>query len=152
MLSQEHSSSQIDQQQQQFALPPKRFVSGGIDGRVKFWVFKENKFVITKDLPAHEDWVRDVAWCNNIGLMHDTVASCSEDQKVKIWRKNQANDWEVSKEIVLQTPAWKVSWSQVGNMLAVSGGDNQVMVYKEAPNGEWDVVSKVNEDGLLEDN
>ena len=37
-------------------------------------------------------------------------------------------------------------------MLAVSGGDNQVMVYKEAPNGEWDVVSKVNEDGLLEDN
>jgi protein transport protein SEC13 len=132
-------------------------VSGGIDGKVKFWTFKENKFVIAKDVAAHEDWVRDVAWCNNIGLMHDTVATCSEDQKVKIWRKASSAPggeagWEVAKEIAINTPAWKVSWSQVGNMLAVSGGDNQVIVYKESPTGEWEVVSKVNEDGVLEDN
>jgi hypothetical protein len=35
--------------------------------------------------------------------------------------------------------------------LAVSGGDNQVVVFKEAPNGEWETVSKVNEEGLLEE-
>jgi hypothetical protein len=35
--------------------------------------------------------------------------------------------------------------------LAVSGGDNQVIVYKEAPNGEWEPVSKVNEEGVLEE-
>lgn len=56
------------------------------------------------------------------------------------------------KEININYPAWKVSWSQVGNMLAVSGGDNQVFVYKETSNGDWEVVSKVNEDGVLEDN
>ena len=39
----------------------------------------------------------------------------------------------------------------MGNMLAVSGGDNPVMVMKEAPNGEWTTVSKVNEEGVLEE-
>jgi WD40 repeat protein len=61
-------------------LPPKRFVSAGVDQIIKFWVFKENKFVEHHKIAnAHEDWIRDVAWCNNIGLMHDTIASCSED-------------------------------------------------------------------------
>ena len=81
-----------------------RFVSGGIDGKIKFWYFKENKFAITKEILAHDDWIRDVA-----------------------------------------------SWSQVGNLLAVSGGDNQVIVLKESPNGEWVTVSKVNEEGVLEE-
>jgi len=80
MLSLEHSSSNIDGSQQVgFVLPPKRFVSGGIDGKIKFWYFKESKFVITKEILAHEDWIRDVCWSNNIGLLQDTVASCAED-------------------------------------------------------------------------
>lgn len=55
-----------------------------------------------------------MAWCNNIGLIFDTVASASEDQKVKIWRRvNEQNkeEWKVVEEINIQTPAWKVSWS-----------------------------------------
>ena len=32
---------------------------------------------------------------------------------------------------------WKVSWSQVGNLLAVSGGDNQVHIMSEETTGEW---------------
>ena len=94
-------------------MPPKRFVSGGIDCSLKIWVFKDNKFtVVTKIDKAHEDWIRDVAWSNNIGLMYDTIASCSEDQKVKIWRKKDPakEEWE-AKEKNINTPAWKVNWS-----------------------------------------
>ncbi len=36
-------------------------------------------------------------------------------------------------------------------MLAVSTGDNQVSIYKENTNGDWDAVSKVNEDGELQE-
>ena len=36
-------------------------------------------------------------------------------------------------------------------MLAVSGGDNQVRVYKENNNGKYEEVSRVNEEGVLED-
>jgi len=79
-----------------------RFVSGGIDGKIKFWYFKENKFAITKEILAHDDWIRDVAWSNNIGLMQDIVASCSEDQKVKIWKRTASpadtskDEWNVA--------------------------------------------------------
>ena len=81
--------------QQQFQLPPKRFVSGGLDNKVVLWTFENNEFK-PKEVGAHGDWVRDVAWCNNIGLVHDTIASCSEDQKVKIWRKEGKADFKLS--------------------------------------------------------
>ena len=86
-------------------------VSGGIDGKVKLWTFRDNKFDLQSELSSHDDWVRDVAWCNNIGLMQDTIASCSEDQKVKIWKKELGKDEWKEKEILFSTPVWKVSWS-----------------------------------------
>ena len=94
---------------------------------MKVWTFKGDgqSGCVSVLLGEHSDWVRDVSWCNNIGLLHDTIASCSEDQKVKIWRRDQ-DKWEVKQEITIGVPAWKVSWSAVGNMLAVSGGDNMV--------------------------
>jgi protein transport protein SEC13 len=137
MLSHEHVSAAIDGSS--FSLPPRRFVSAGCDGKIKFWysLSKDGgKFVMTKEILAHEDWVRDVAWSPNLGLAHDVVASCSEDQRVKLWKRNAGQDpskdeWNLSREININTPAWKVSWSHVGGLLAVSGGDNQVTVYKE---------------------
>ena len=47
-------------------------------------------------------------------------------------------------------PLWKVSWSQVGNLLAVSGGDNQVHIMSEEANGEWKEIQVVNEDTVHE--
>ncbi len=127
-------------------------MSGGIDKKVKLWTFKDGKFNDI-DIGLHDDWVRDVAWCNNIGLLFDTVASCSEDQKVKIWKRDTQKDtWELKAEIDIKSPAWKVSWSSVGNLLAVSAGDNIVQIFKEASNGEYELVSKVNDEGVLEEN
>lgn len=83
--------------------------------------------------------------------MHDTIASCSEDMKVKIWKKENKDEWKEKEIADFNTPVWKVSWSQVGNMLAASSGDNEVKIYKENSNGEWLVVSKVNEEGVLEE-
>lgn len=42
-------------------------------------------------------------------------------------------------------PLWKVSWSQVGNLLAISGGDNQVHIMSEDTTGEWKEIQLVNE-------
>ena len=79
MISSEHHSAHIQTDQSQFVLPPKRIVTGGSDNKVKLWIFKDNNFQWVKDIGMHDDWVRDVAWCNNIGLLNDTIASCSED-------------------------------------------------------------------------
>ena len=38
---------------------------------------------------------------------------------------------------------WHVSWSVSGNMLAVSGGDNKVSLWKEDIQGNWNCISDV---------
>jgi len=40
---------------------------------------------------------------------------------------------------------WRVSWSLSGNVLAVSGGDNKVSLWKENLKGEWDCVRSIEE-------
>lgn len=60
--------------------------------------------------------------------MTEMIASCSEDMTCKVWKKDSKTDSWTSEEIAFpekeRVPLWKVSWSQVGNMLAISGGDN----------------------------
>lgn len=101
-----------------FQPPPKRLVTGGNDNQVMMWQLKESKDegVDKIAIGNHNDWVRDVAWCSNIGLMHDMIASCSEDHTCKVWvnRSTSASEkprWEVKQEIPFDVPLWKVSWS-----------------------------------------
>lgn len=42
-------------------------------------------------------------------------------------------------------PLWRVSWSLSGNVLAVSGGDNKVSLWKEDLKGEWSCVKWIEE-------
>lgn len=70
-----------------------------MDNKAKIWQENPatNKFELKDDLknvgngPAHEDWIRDVDWCNNIGVMKDLIATCGEDQKLKIWKNDNTN-------------------------------------------------------------
>lgn len=101
---------------EKFSLPSKRLVSGGNDNNVMLWEFVDNQETprMTK-IGEHSDWVRDVAWCSNIGLAYDTIASCSEDCTAKVWRhlvdKDGAN-WQAKEvKIAEKTPLWKCSWS-----------------------------------------
>lgn len=81
------------------------------------WQLKESKDEPVEKLSigSHTDWVRDVAWCSNIGLMHDMIASCSEDYTCKVWVNQGTSEkpnWEVRQEISFgDVPLWKVSWS-----------------------------------------
>jgi len=78
-------------------------VTGGMDGKLKIWEEKEEnsaEFRLVCEVGVHEDWVRDVSWCNNIGLNYDMIASCDENKRLKIYRNdpksNNANQkWEL---------------------------------------------------------
>ena len=95
------------------------------------WQLKDEDGQAPKDykvIGEHQDWVRDVAWCCNIGLMSEMIASCSEDTTCKVWKKDAKTDSWKGEDVKIpekeNVPLWKVSWSLVGNMLAISGGDN----------------------------
>lgn len=125
----------------------RRFVTGGSDNTVKIWDYNptERNYTPTVELKGHTDWVRDVAWAPTI-LQKSYIASASQDKTVRIWTTDPSrpNDW---KSITLNFDAviWRVSWSLSGNVLAVSGGDNKVTLWKENLRGEWDCVKTIEE-------
>jgi protein transport protein SEC13 len=128
----------------------KRFVSGGCDNSVKIWRFheQENAWKPEQTLEHHTDWVRDVAWAPNIGLPFSTIASCSQDGTVVIWTQ-EWNSPSWTKKVLPKFPdvVWRVSWSVTGNILAVSGGDNKVTLWKESFDNEWKCISQLDEEG-----
>lgn len=127
----------------------KRFVSGGCDNLVKIWKYVEEnvKWVEERQLDGHSDWVRDVAWAPSIGLPKWYIASCSQDKKVIIWTNNDGpngQEWESKVLNEFDDIVWHVSWSVMGNMLAVSWGENRVSLWKEDMNGDFRSISDVN--------
>jgi len=129
--------------------PVKRFVSGGCDNLIKIWRFYENEntWRAEQTLEHHTDWVRDVAWAPNIGLPFSTIASCSQDGTVVIWtQEHNSPNWV--KKVLPKFPdvVWRVSWSITGNILAVSGGDNKVTLWKESLDNEWKCISQLDEE------
>lgn len=131
--------------------PVKRFVTGGSDNLVKLWTYNSatQHYDNTCTLAGHADWVRDVAW-SPTPLSKTYIASASQDHTVRIWTLaagadiNDAAAWK-SEELTFDAVVWRVSWSQAGNVLAVSGGDNRVSLWKEKLKGGWEVVKTIEE-------
>ncbi|MCJ1478979.1 GTPase-activating protein S13 [Lambiella insularis] len=129
----------------------RRFVSGGSDCLIKIWDWspEQKTYHTTHTLAGHSDWVRDVSWSPTI-LSKAYIASASQDKTVRIWTSSPTSDpshpteW---KPVVLKFDAvtWRVSWSLSGNVLAVSGGDNKVSLWKENLKGEWECVKWIEE-------
>ncbi|EDN05295.1 protein transport protein SEC13 [Histoplasma mississippiense (nom. inval.)] len=104
----------------------------------------ENKtYTVTKVLEGHTDWVRDVAWSPSI-LSKSYIASASQDKTVRIWTSDPSNpnEW-TSQHLEFDCVLWRVSWSLSGNVLAISGGDNKVSLWKENLKGQWEKVKDI---------
>ncbi|KAF2347118.1 WD40-repeat-containing domain [Trinorchestia longiramus] len=66
--------------------------------------------------------------------------SVPQDCRVLIWTGD--NGQFRSKELpTFADVIWHVSWSVTGNILAVSGGDNKVSLWKENTEGQWVCLS-----------
>lgn len=129
----------------------RRVVTGGCDNIVKIWKFDaaKNTYVQEDALRGHTDWVRDVAWSPSL-LSKYYIASASQDRTVIIWTKDIGDPRAVWKKQLLKKDkfpdvCWRVSWSMSGNVLAVSGGDNKVTLWKENLDGEWGQVGEVDQ-------
>ncbi|KTW26322.1 hypothetical protein T552_02808 [Pneumocystis carinii B80] len=125
----------------------KRIVTGGSDNLVKIWNFsnEQNNWVVEDVLEGHTDWVRDVDWAPNIGLPKSYIASASQDKTVIIWTKEGDGPWKktyLSEEPFSDT-VWRVNWSPLGNILAVSCGDNHIYLYKETLKGTFKQINEI---------
>ena len=126
------------------ATKTRRFVTGGCDNMVRIWVFDGTSYVEESHHEGHSDWVRDVSWAPNIGLPKSYIASAGQDKQVYIWTRTAGQAWQKTalKEGGFPDVVWRVSWSESGNLLAVSCGDGKVYVYKETGRA-WEEVRTV---------
>jgi len=134
----------------------RRLVSGGCDNQIRMWRFAEDaaasqqggvgawqELRVFGDEPCHSDWVRDVAWAPSLGLPANTIASASEDRSVVIWVEDASSGgWKRSKTLRFDAKIYKLSWSLMGNILAVAQGDNKVSLWKESIDGDWKSLSQ----------
>eukprot|EP01017_Pseudomicrothorax_dubius_P046265 TRINITY_DN8122_c0_g1_i3.p1 TRINITY_DN8122_c0_g1~~TRINITY_DN8122_c0_g1_i3.p1 ORF type:complete len:322 (+),score=63.35 TRINITY_DN8122_c0_g1_i3:119-1084(+) len=136
-----------------------RFVSGGSDRTIKIWAYNShsNTYENVAEWSAHQDWVRDVAWCPVFTGSYELIASCSEDGEVAIWALDREEFIETGRysspvrkyEQKVEGPAWKISWSIGGNLIAVSyskaRAESSILVLKENENGDWGQLAKFEE-------
>ncbi|CUS23064.1 LAQU0S08e01332g1_1 [Lachancea quebecensis] len=125
----------------------RRFVTGGADNLVKVWKFNPdaNTYLLEDTLEGHTDWVRDVAWSPSV-LLRSYLASVSQDRTCIIWtQENSQGPWKKTllKEDKFPDVLWRASWSLSGNILALSGGDNKVTLWKENLEGKWEPAGEV---------
>jgi len=135
-----HSSTTMGENPQSTVM---RLVSAGNDKCVKIWKEEENSWKLERTLTGHSDWVRDVAWAPTVSHSNSTIASCGQDKKVLIWRCSNLEEgtWSCKHLSSFDDPLWHVSWSLCGTILAVSGADNKISLWKENLQNEWTRIS-----------
>lgn len=128
----------------------RRVVTASCDKTIKIWSLEDGATEWTKSdisaVPAHSDWVRDVAWAPSTGMPVNLIASCSEDKHVYIWSQTEElGAWKRELLHTFDAPVWRVSWSVTGNVLAVSSGDHKVTLWKETLDKKWMYVQLVDD-------
>ena len=101
-------------------------------------------------LSEHTDWIKCIAWAQHLGMKYFTLASCSLDKKVIVWKVENCKEsvelieFRVLDDGEFSDTVWKVDWSPTGLLLSVSSGDNNISLWKEEMNIQWKCVSTLN--------
>jgi len=127
----------------------KRLVAAGNGNDVHIYEeVSHGDWKAEKELKGHTDWVRSVAWAPSTGLNRDIIASCDHNGEVRVWTKQAGVEWESTILRQFSFPLWDVSWSVTGNVLSVSGGDNNVSLWRQLPDGTWKCISDADAEAL----
>lgn len=137
---------------------------GSSNATAKVWAYNTsyNRWQICTELTGHLDGIHDIAWAPNMGRSYHLIATASKDETIKIWKltreaahSNNSNDKNQSQGVAEyrleqlashaehQTPVWRVEWNVTGTMLASSGDDGTVRMWKNDYEGQWVCVSTV---------
>ena len=101
---------------------------------------------------GHKDSIHDIAWAPNLGRSYHLVATASKDRTAKIWQleANAKGKWNV-KEVASfpnhNNEVWRVEWNITGTILASSGDDGTVRLWKCSYQNEWQCLNIITGSG-----
>ncbi|GLD97402.1 hypothetical protein PINS_up006086 [Pythium insidiosum] len=125
-------------------------VVGGNSEVVKVWGYNNSfrRWQVVAELQGHTDAIHDVAWAPNMGRSYHLVAAASKDRTVRIWKLKMTDTLQCeAEEVALKhhhdSEVWRVEWNITGTMLASSGDDGTVRLWKSDSDGNWDCVNTI---------
>lgn len=65
----------------------------------------------------------------------------SQDGRVIAWTEAADGSWEPKLIHDFGAPVWRVSWSVTGSIVAISDSKNNVTLWKEAIDGQWQQIA-----------
>eukprot|EP00501_MAST-03F_sp_TOSAG23-6_P000593 GSMAST32.ASY1.ANO1.614.1 assembled CDS len=80
-------------------------------------------------LTGHSAGVNDISWAPSMGRSFYFIATASKDESL-------AEDESFGQ-------VWRVEWNVTGTMLASSGDDGRVRLWKQSPKGDWRCCDKI---------
>lgn len=103
------------------------------------------------ELEKHDYQVNDVAWAPNMGRSSHHIASAGQDKKLKVHRLQRAADGLKLSDVSTlrcsndeeEHEAFRVEWNVTGTVLASSGQDGVVHLWKGNFKGGWQEISAV---------
>ncbi|KAI9910739.1 hypothetical protein PsorP6_010858 [Peronosclerospora sorghi] len=125
---------------------------GGNSDAAKFWGYNNSyrKWQVVAELVGHTDAIHDVCWAPNMGQSFHLLATASKDRTVRIWRLTihqddhlRAEVKEVARKHHHDSEVWRVEWNVTGTMLASSGDDGTVRMWKSDSEDEWACVNTI---------
>jgi nucleoporin SEH1 len=124
---------------------------GGNSDVVKVWGYNNNyrRWQIVAELNGHSDSIHDVCWAPNMGRSYHLLATASKDRTFRIWKLKlqegllQGEVEEVAKKHHHDSELWRVEWNITGTMLASSGDDGIVRMWKSDHQGNWACVNTI---------
>ena len=96
-------------------------------------------------LTGHSAGVNDISWAPSMGRSFYFIATASKDESVRIWKvaKGKIEDeWKLAEDESFGQ-VWRVEWNVTGTMLASSGDDGRVRLWKQSPKGDWRCCDKI---------
>ena len=116
-----------------------RFVTGGKDGVVRFWVRKDGVIQGLEWNIDVKESVVDVDWMNVVSYANNTIVVLDEKGEVKLFKEDKEGNglWECFAEFNCGECNAKVSFSEGGECVVVCG-DKGIKVFKENEDLEWE--------------
>jgi nucleoporin SEH1 len=145
---------------------------------VKLWEYNEalRRWVHAASIAGHTESVHDIAWAPFLGRSYHIIATASKDQTVRLWsltrdeesgQKDQqmaaqfkggkqqqtvpATELRIKEEASFDDHAAevrRVSWNVTGTVLASSGDDGNVRLFRRSfASGKWEVLQTMSGSG-----
>lgn len=117
----------------------KQIAACGIGGMIKLYRFMDGKWKQSELLNGEQDTAKCVAWTSVDFGATNLIASGYQNGVLLVWSKNDQSDTYWSSQLIkhFSAPVSHLSWSEVGNLLAVSTGDNMVTLWKRSLDNTW---------------